>query len=60
MITGKKIEYSDGVGCCIWEVLTENEDTGLCFDFAYEDIDNIIKLLKQLKKIKAEKYKDEK
>lgn len=59
-----KIEYHDGIGCCIWYPLgaEENEDydetTGICFDFAYEDIDDMIQILEELKEIKAEKFEE--
>lgn len=58
-----KVQYKDGIGCCIWYPIEEKEksemeDCGICFDFAYEDIDDLIKLLKKLKKVKAEKYKE--
>lgn len=44
---GEKIEYSDGIGYCIWvpfywDVGTEYEDCGSCIDFDDGDIDNMI------------------
>lgn len=56
-----KVKYSDGIGCCIWYPLTEdNETASICFDFSYSDINDFIKLLQKLKKAKAEKFKEEK
>lgn len=51
-----KQAYPDGMGCCIWYPFPMSkkndtkEDAGVCFDFAYDDIDDMIKLLKKLKK----------
>ena len=53
----EKIEYEDGIGCCIWEILPGgDEDCGLAWDFAYDDLDDILHLLNGLKEIPAEKY----
>ena len=49
-----KVQYEDGIGCCIWELFSEDENTGTCFDFAYDDIDDILDLLHGLKEIPAE------
>ena len=58
-----KITYPDGIGCCVWYPLVErgkveDEETGICFDFSYDDIDDFIKLLQKLKKAKANVYKE--
>ncbi len=53
---GEAIRYKDGVGCCIWELLGEDIDGGICFDYSLEDTDNIIELLKELKRIDPEVY----
>jgi hypothetical protein len=54
----EKIKYKDGVGCHIWQVINEiHPNIGLCWDFSYKDIDEIIELLHDLKKIKAKLYK---
>ena len=54
----EKVKYRDGVGCCIWVVI-KDEDSGLCFDFAEEDIDTMIALLENLKKIEPEIYNED-
>lgn len=56
-ICGDKIEFEDGIGCCIWYPFKDDEDSGCCWDFGFEDIDDLIELLKQLKDKKAEKFK---
>lgn len=56
-----KIKYKDGVGCCIWQIINKiDPDTGLCWDFSYKDIDTIINLLQELKKIKPIIFKENK
>jgi len=57
----EKIEYEDGIGCCIWRLFpnSDNEDIGHCWDFAYDDIDDILYLLNELKEIPAELYIEE-
>ena len=54
-LRGQKCEYKDGVGCCIWYPLGNDEDVGVCFDFNYEDIDDLIALLKELKEVPIDK-----
>ena len=55
----EKVEYKDGIGCCIWYIINRTKpNTGLCWDFAYEDLDTILELLKKLKKIKSRIYKE--
>ncbi len=59
---GDKIRYPDGVGCTIWvpyEYEGVEEDCGLCFDFAYKDIDDLIIVLNKIKKARANVYKDD-
>ena len=58
-LRGDKIKYPDGIGCCVWYPLKtkgKDEETSICFDFSYSDIDDFIKLLKDLKKAKAIRY----
>jgi hypothetical protein len=55
---GEKILYPDGIGCCIWTPLDEDDDSGLCMDFSYEDIDEIILLLQDMKRVEAEPYEE--
>jgi hypothetical protein len=50
---GEKIEYHNGIGCCLWM-----EPSGLCVDFWYEDIDDIMTVLKTMKTAKPERWKD--
>ena len=57
-ICGDKVEFEDGIGCCIWYPFDDDEDSGCCWDFAFEDIDDLIELLKQLKDMKAEDGKE--
>jgi hypothetical protein len=47
-IKAEKILYSDGIGCTIWY------EPGLCLDFDFEDIDDMISLLQQLKEVEPE------
>lgn len=48
---GDKIQYPDGVGCCIWIPIGDQDELkfGICFDFSEEDIDQLVELLQQLK-----------
>jgi hypothetical protein len=63
-LRAEKIEYHDGTGCCIWYPLGAeegedyDEETGICFDFSYEDIDDMIQLLQSLKEIQAKKFEE--
>lgn len=52
---GEKVSYPDGIGCCIWIPIDEEEDTGICFDFAAEDLDDLIYLLIALREADAER-----
>ena len=55
-----KVSYKDGVGCCVWYPFPDgdDEDTGICFDFSYEDIDDIILLLQHLKLVAPDVYEE--
>lgn len=55
---GEKIEYEDGIGCCIWETIGDDDFAGCCFDFSFKDIDDLIGLLVHLKSAPAEKFID--
>ena len=60
VVKGDKIKYKDGVGCCIWIPMDDDDDSsGLCFDFGEEYIDDIIKVLKELKKKEPEIFKED-
>jgi len=55
----EKVKYPDGIGACIWYIInTKRPDEGLCWDFAYKDLDTIIELLQALKKDKVRIYKE--
>lgn len=57
----EKVRYKDGVGCCIWYIIDKkNPNDGLCWDFEYKDLNKIIELLQELKKIKPRIYKETK
>ncbi len=52
-----KVEYRDGVGCCIWRPLDKQDDSGgIAFDFMEKEIPDLIILLDKLIKAKAEPY----
>ena len=59
-LRGEKVEYTDGVGCCVWYPFVTAEgkeiDSGVCFDFAADDIDDFIALLIALKEAEPEKF----
>ena len=60
-IRANKVKYSDGIGCCIWQPFTnkkEDEGVGLCWDFSFSDIDDILKVLTQVKKAQPDIYED--
>lgn len=64
-LRAEKIEYKDGVGCCVWyPLINENdgedqdEESGICFDFDGDDIDDMIELLKELKNLEPEIFKE--
>ncbi len=56
---GEKIEYPDGIGCCIWLPFDEYEDSGHAFDFSFEDIDDMIATLNKIKAADAELFEDD-
>lgn len=55
---GDKIRYPDGVGCCIWKLLKadDEESSGICFDFPYEDRNDVIKIVLGLEKDEEKVY----
>jgi len=53
-----KVQYPDGIGCCIWHPFPGDEEHGLAWDFAYDDIDELIALLYDLKAMPADIYED--
>lgn len=58
-LRGDKIQYHDGVGCCIWYPLTGTEEAGICFDFSAEDIPDMIKLLQTLQDAEPDVFEDD-
>lgn len=54
-----KIQYPDGVGCCIWYPLPGTEDAGICFDFHADDIPDMIKLLQTLQDAEPDVFEDD-
>ena len=58
-LRAEKIKYKDGIGCCVWYPMGEDEDEmGLCFDFEYEDIDAFIEILHKIKWVKPKVYEE--
>jgi len=64
-LRGNKILYKREENCTIWypmkssegeKVSVEEEDSGICFDFLAEETDDLIALLKEMKKNKADIY----
>lgn len=51
-VRGTKIEYQGKVNCCIWYPFPgdRDDDCGMCWDFSFEDIDDLIFLLQHLKR----------
>lgn len=60
-LRGDKIQYPDGVGCCVWYPLEETEEfeiSGMCFDFSFDDIDDFIALLNHLKEAEPDMFEE--
>ena len=47
-LRAEKEEFEDGSGCCVWYPM-EDEESGVCFDFPIEDLDDLIILLNKLR-----------
>lgn len=62
-LRGDKIQYHDGVGCCIWYPLADDDGilggAGLCFDFSADDIPDMIKLLQTLQDADADVFEED-
>ena len=57
---GEKVLYPDGIGCCIWiPVEPEDDSWGLAWDFAFEDIDDLIALLQEMKTAEYRVFEDD-
>lgn len=55
-LRGEKVQYDDGIGCCIWKPFPNEKDDnlGLCWDFSLKDVDDLIKLIEALKEMPVE------
>ena len=58
-----KIQYKDGIGCCIWYPMQipndkgiMEEESGICFDFSFVDIHDMKALLNMLIDATADTY----
>ena len=58
-LRGEKIQWADGVGCCVWYPLGDDDIGGLCFDFSASDLDDFILLLQDLRDATADVYEDD-
>lgn len=54
-----KIQYPDGIGCCIWVPYPDLPECGMCFDFSASDIPELITMLQELQTIEPEEFKEE-
>ena len=53
----EKVEYPDGVGCCLWRIFPDgDEDTGICWDFAFDELNDVTALLDKLKVAPVEQF----
>jgi hypothetical protein len=58
-LCGEKVAYPDGIGYTIWYPFgnePENESTGVCFDFSADDINDLLRLLFELRSREAVGY----
>lgn len=59
-LRGEKVLYKDGVGCCVWQPIDEDEDDwGLCWDFSGRDIHDLIHMLEEMRDAEPEVFKNE-
>lgn len=49
MIKCESTKYPNGIGYCLYRVIDDDNDCGLCFDIEEKDIDNAIKVLQDAK-----------
>ena len=58
-----KIQYSGGVSCCVWRPFWPprpgDEHIGLCFDFPFGDLEDLITLLEALRSAPVETPEEE-
>lgn len=55
----EKVRYPDGVGCTVWRLFkdsSDDHDSGLCFDWPYEDHADFLKVVNGLDADKEEVY----
>lgn len=63
-LRGGKVLYPDGVGCCVWYPFSslgvddDDESGGLAWDFSFEDIDDLIALLQEMKEAEPEVFEE--
>lgn len=55
-LSADKVDYPDGINCCVFYPFEPGGDTGMCFDFSFSDIDDMIALLQELKDAPADPY----
>ena len=54
-LRAEKVQYGDGIGCCIWRPFKGSSgDMGSCWDFALDELDDILALLTELRDAPAE------
>lgn len=47
-LCGEKCQYPDGIGYTIWHPFPDDDEIGICFDFAAEQLEDLKRLLKEL------------
>ena len=62
-LRGDKIKYKDRINCTLWKPFKhsgitdeEDEESGLSWDFSFEDIDDLLELIKKLKESEPDIY----
>lgn len=60
-IRGEKVKYPDGIGYAIWQLLKDSKDeddegTGLCFDFPDYELEDILKIITEMKDAEPDIY----
>jgi len=64
-LRAEKVEYPDGIMCCIWHVFPgveagdDKEEMGICWDFPFEQLDDLITMLEELRSAPAESCKND-
>lgn len=61
-LRGEKYAGIDGdVWGCVWYPIdddNDDEEEGMCFDFDFTDVDDLIQLLEEMKKTKVEVWEE--